>query len=360
MIFDLPISEILIPMAVAAVCVVAIFTIRLRKPMKRWMRVGLYVVLAFTAVEFGVARNPIVIEQLWLKLTSEQIGVKQRELLRLEIARRETPWNQPYLVIGSSQVWAVFGKASVEREELTEIHSASMTVMELNSYRDTILRHGSGRLLLYVSELDLTRMPTISSLKLTPQMSAKSLWTISGLLHENDQASPSEIAELWISNYLSIYRFSFVADGLINKVADKIGGPGSSHSRSRDAGEADVVVDETQHYVDQIVGAISDKWFETNVQQYDDFFAWAKDQGIGITVVQGEYHPTAMEQLSELREQATQLISGLCDEHDHVQYVSSQQVRGFEASDYTDATHVTDESGAAFVDRLMQYLQEDR
>jgi hypothetical protein len=354
MIDNIPNSEVFGPLAIAAGCLLAIVAIRAFKKGPRLLRTGLYIVLFLATVEFSIFRNPHFIKQCWLHFTSDQIGWKQRDSLRLELFSRERSWKVPYLAVGSSQAWAVFGQASTDRKDIQVFHSAGLTPVEMNWYRDTICRHCGDTIILYLSELDLARAPSVESFKLSPRATNSEFARLSQLLLDHKVASYSDIADLYISNQISIYREQFLAKGILCKAAEKIGGPDATRDRAQ-AGNSG------SDFNDQIseIATIDDTWFGTNLESLGEFFTWCDSHDCKVVVAQGEYYPSAMAILGKLRERARQSLTELCARHANARYLGTEEVPGFSGQQYADATHVKMNEGAKFVDRLIAHLRDE-
>ena len=342
-----------LPLVVATVFLILLVVIRLTEKGPRMLRMGLYIILSIGIIEFAIFRNPVCLHFFWHRMSVTQMGWKQRDSIRLDLTQREEAWKKRYIAVGSSQAHATFNRASIDNKELGIVHTAGMTPVEIWWYRDIIKKHCDDTVILYLSEMDLIRSLRTSSFLISPQRDQSDLTELSRLFMEKQTADHSEIAELWISNYFATYRYSFLANGLIKKTAETIGGKNAILEPDETVWDNDAV-----GFLIKRTKKTGDDWITTNTKALDQFLAWSNTNDLKVVILQGQYHPKAQHQLRDLRNQAAELLKSISEKYENTVFVSQDEIEPFAAEDFTDPTHVSAEAGEKFTKRFLNYLDK--
>lgn len=313
------------------------------------LRVVLTLAMVLTILEIGLFENRWFWRASSLILRPEHVGFKQKGMIRAEIVRREAPWNARHLAIGSSQVSAIFQAEPAHAKDIRVFHTAGMVPVELFLYRDIVKRHCTDTVLLYLCELDLAHSSTVEGFKLAPTHNVRDLVDISTLVASKSGASPSDICELWITNFVSLYQSNFLFRGLLKRIT------GETSVFGTVVVEHEVPQDRLQGYIEAI-SAVNDEWFETNIQAVDRFLIWCGENDLDVIVIEADYHPRARALNEKLRQKGHALLAEACARHPHTQFWSNEELGVFAAEDYRDGSHVRQQAGARFTQMIIERL----
>jgi len=328
------------------------FSGRLSAPFRLPVRCLLFVLL----LRLVWLYNPGAWEFYHRNLPPEIIGYRHSDQVKrtAEFTRRQEPL--PYLAVGSSQTYSVYGEQARRREDLKTFVLSGATTLELLVYEKMILNRQPETVLLFLSEMDLARRPTFATLPSSPfqGLRALKLWRMTAAACPED-APHTEFFRLAAGDMVCEYKYSFVFKGLFETFAGRLQAlPDSSRTKLPPEGML-------QRNLKSLEKNLDGRYIDLNCDYLEEFLRCLSDRGIRAVIVEGHYHPRAYtEKNLALHARAHERLRALAGQFSGVDFISRQEAPRLAEADFTDGYHVTEEAGLRFSSWVLQYLETRR
>jgi hypothetical protein len=343
-------ADVALPLLAVILLSAFIAWIRIRRPGQPHVRLILYVVLFYGIAEFGVFQNPFFFRTAYRKLGVDYVGFRQRDVLEMEVLRREKPWHAKYLAVGNSQTDAIYNPYVQDSASTRLFTLAGLSPLELPLCRQIIFRHCTNTVLLHLSEFDLAMEPRVDQLKMAPAQGVRDLWVLSRELLRTTSVSVWDILDLWAANVISPYRYNFVFRGVLKKLTHELDAFPEGRLTQRRG-------DFSRRQVDSL-NRLDTRWFEANMKALDNFLAWCRSRRLKVVIVEGRYHPDLYAKNRSIHEKANVLLKDLCSRHPNARLLAVDDLEPLLANDYRDGVHVVPTAGVRFARRVIEKLEQ--
>lgn len=346
LLFDL---AILSTLALAAILV---YCLRRRlHPSMRRLFLGVLTILALRILVFG---NPLLWKAFSRELTAEDVGWRQRDVLRIEADKYRLRLEQEpvaVLAVGSSQTQALYGGETARRLGISLFSAAGLAPLDFWLYRDQIAALRPRIILLYLSEFDLARKPSLDTLVLGPPQGA-SWMTLLGWLRPqlSDGDSWAVVATSAAAEGVPEYRCSFAFKGLLDKwTGYRAATVGANPSLQRTRNEQ----------LTSLERNLGPQGMDEQCAILRGFLEYMENKtNAHVVIVQGQFRPDAYNETRwSLRREADCRLQQLAASFPHVDYWRNVPALTFRDSEFLDVYHVRPEAGARFTREVAARLQ---
>lgn len=328
----------------AAVCVLIwIICFRVSRKLSGRYRFLLRMLLGLVAVRFVLLGNPFAWYGYGMSLTPDDVGYRQCDIIS-RYPRRvfyRKPQSLRYLIVGSSQIPAVFFKYCQTRADHEIYWLSAFRPLGFEMYKRDIVAHEPRFVLLYLSELDIARMPRLDAAAIGPSQGVSFpsfAWTLKSRMPGSETLDV--IRALAIGELFPEAKYAWIFKGLLQKFLhvnsrEKLPKP---HSINPD----DVLTSEG---------------IDVNMAYLRDFVAFLEARNINTIVVEGQYNPQAYSpHCRELNSKVSRQLSSLADQSEFVRFIERDQCPQFRSDDYLDFVHVDQMKGLEFSSQLFETL----
>ena len=157
------------------------------------------------------------------QLMVDDVGWRQKSVLDYEHSKFfKDEQKLKFLAMGSSQTYVVYLPYSEKHKDLSVFHLSSMSPLDFYLYRKYVADRDPKYVLLYLSEFDLAKEPSLDAAKMAPSQGID-FFNILPMLFEISKQTHSETAlkEMIVGEFSPEYRHSFVFRGFSEKLMKK-------------------------------------------------------------------------------------------------------------------------------------------
>jgi len=300
--------------------------------------------------------NPLAWEFYYRNLPVAVIGHRHSDQVKrtVECTRRQEPL--PYLAVGSSQTYSIYGELARRREDLKTFALSGATALELLVYQDMIRRREPETVLLFLSEMDLARRPTFATLPSSPYQGLRTLklWRMTAAACPED-VPHGEFFQLVAGDVVCEYKYSFLFKGMLETCAGRIRAlPESSRTKVPPQGML-------QQNLENLERNLDGRYIDLNCDYLGEFLRYLDEHGIRAVIIEGHYHPRAYSEKNlALHARAHERLLALARRFSGVEFVPRQEAPRLAETDFVDGYHVTQQAGLRFSSWVLQYLETRR
>lgn len=335
-----------------ATIIVLFLILSLRKP--RWFKIGYFVlfVLLLRCLLFG---NQFSWGLYYQQLTVDEVGWRQQSVINVEYYKFFKYPGKKYLAVGSSQTYVMYQDYSKKHNNITVINLAGMTPIDFFLYRKYITARKPEYVLLYLSEFDLAKEPSLPAARSDPPQGLDFLrqlpvyWELSKTAHKE-----RELKEMMVMELFPEYKYSFVFKGLVQKLMKKNEALGIQSLYEKLHPDSEELKKEIGGTLEQMDG----RWIKYQVYFLREFFEYCRDKHFKVVIIEGQYNPLVRnESTARLNDLTRVEIAKLLKEFNEVGYIPTADTMPLLASDFDDAVHVKKESALRYVPTLLNKLE---
>ncbi|MBD3615428.1 MAG: hypothetical protein HUJ22_02565 [Gracilimonas sp.] len=315
---------------------------RLNQNWRTVINVGI-IILVIRMILF---QNPLAWYLYTHTLDPEVIGWRQSSVLYDEFTQFKKHENVESLAIGSSQVGFIYGFESDRESNLVVKSLAGIGPVDLYLYRHNIQKYNPKRILLYLSDFDMGRAPTLESIKLSPAQGIHFPDVYFDLRqHFSGERFIDTIKEMLVGEFFPEYKYSFIFKGYIDQFFNK--------KKVFPTPLAKMSSEEHEQYqFEQLKTVIDEENIGTNLYYLKKFISFFEQKGISVVIFEGQYHPKAYTEYNLIvKNKVQEEFENLEKVHSNLNFVPNSELIWFEASDFRDAYHVTHEAGKRFIEK---------
>lgn len=341
-------------LAVFVLTVVLFGVINLRKP--KWYRLGNFVLLIILirCLLFG---HQLAWDFYRTQLSVDDVGWRQQSVVYVEYYKFSKYPGKKYLAVGSSQTYTLYHDYSQTHPQLTVFNLAGMTPMDFYLYRQYIADRNPQYILLFLTEFDLAKEPSLLAAKIAPSFGID-LFTHWPVLYEISIQARTELAlkEIAIGELFPEYKYSFIFKGLLQKFAKR-----------NQALSIDSLYKETQPNAEQLTRGIQgvqreldEKWIKYQAYFLKEFLEFCKHRSLKVIIVEGQYNPLIVnEKTPRLYALTQKAILFLMKNYPLVKYVPKSETLSLTQNDFSDAVHFKKDSALRFSQDLIGRLDKE-
>ena len=320
----------------------------------RWKVAGYFIllVLLMRILLFGLPFSWGMYNAL---LTVDDIGWRQQSAVNVEYYKFFRNTGKKYLAVGSSQTYSLYQEYSKSRHDLIVFNLAGMTPLDFYLYRDYIAAKKPEYILLFLSEFDLAKEPSLDAAKIAPAQGWDLLNKFS-IYSEISHLAKTELAfkEMSVGEFFPEYKYAFIFKGLSNKLFKK----NESLKVKSLYDQLHPDSNKLQKEISGILSAMDKRCIQYQIYFLKEFLRYCDKQGIKVVIAEGQYNPIAYTETSlRLNEVVHQELSGLVQEFRHVQFIPRAETYLLKEADYDDSVHVNSEVAKRYVDDLLDKIK---
>jgi len=338
------------------VILIAIFTFLLvvnyylSKSKYRYKKILMLICCVFIA-RFILFYNPAAWFIYYKTLGWEDIGFRQVTVVTHELRHYFKPSeNIKYMAIGSSQIGAIFSEYSKKNDDFYKLEFAGMGPIDYVLYRNYVKLVRPKQVILQLSEFDLAREPSYSTLKYAPSQ-GRSIVDYSNSLYALGDPKKSKLAirEMLISMVFPEFKYSFIFKGYLKKISKIIS------VKNQDGVEGKDVVN-NQLY--SLGNKLSDEFIPISIEFVEKFVKFCVDENIKVFIAEGQYNPLSYSAKNiELNKLVSRKLSEISTRYASVYFVGRKDLVSFEKEDFVDVYHVNSIKGYEFSKSLISLIE---
>ena len=334
-----------------AVVVLVFLSLMFRRQKKNRLSLLLFCAGVFCFMRFLVFYNPYVMFFLNSKLGEEDLTRRTKHSIQATSAYNLKKEKRPFLIVGSSQARMLFGSYAWSNQSVHLFWEVGMGPLDYFLNESYIEDYQPDCVVMYLSDFDLGRYPSLIRAMLAPAQPPWTLWKLWRILSENTQIGPKEYLLFCISNQVPEYGYRFLFQGLVDKLCRRRLVYGT--------GERETIADPNLVDVQlKRLNNLDPGQFQVNIELLKAFAAWCGDRGLKLAVVEGHYLPAGIEQNRDRHIRAREMIRNTLKPFDNAWFIPYDMLEPLRSEDYVDAYHVSEEAGYRFSTRLFQILPE--
>jgi hypothetical protein len=290
-------------------------------------------------------------------LTAADVGYRQKDILvKKRIEYRRLPHIR-YLVLGTSQVGAVFYKYAQKHHDFAVFSMAGLRPGEYMLYRQYIFNYQPQYVLLYLSDMDIA-VPLGFGIQIAPAQRLYLPGFYTRVRTRFKEAGYQDaLLKMVFGEFFPEFKYAFVFQGLLDKAL------GKQEALKKQQLLSVQSLPEKNLRKQQIEGlnaTLKKEYIDANIQFLTEFLLYCSDHRIHVIIVEGQYNPVAYSpENRDLNRIVQQRLRGLAEIFDHVTFVPKAAIFEFTESDFRDITHVTFDAGYKFTQKLMTYLNTE-
>lgn len=309
--------------------------------------------MTLLTVRFLLFGNPFVwaVYDRWLG--TEDLGWRQRDVVGYEKGRRvRQARGMRWLAVGSSQAGALFGPAAKEDDRLFTFTLAGMGPLDYYLYRDFIARFEPEEVLLYLSDFDLAREPSLSAARMAPVQGAgwPALLRVFAA-HRFTSSADGSVAELLAADLLPEFKYGFVLRALTDKwfgAREALAALGEAPP-DREA--------EERIQMDRLRTALREENIPLQLDLLRLFLDDCRKRGFRVILVEGDYNPKGYTAKNRrLAARVAKELEDLAAGRPGVRFIPRSTLPPLGEEDYRDGYHLRPEPARARVDSLLRLL----
>lgn len=326
----------------------------LKRSRLRWKNLG-YAVLIVFFLRIFLFDQYVSWGHYFYNLTVDDVGWRQMSVLEYERNKFYKKEPVKFFTVGSSQVHAIFTDYAQKNKDVTVFYMSAMAPLDLYLYRNFIGSRQPEKIILYLSEFDMTKAPRLLAAKLAPNQGLD-LLRIYPVLSDIAKKTHLEIAlnEMVAGEFLPEYRYNFIFRGFIDKLMRKNDALRVQSSLAGLTSDDDQIRKE----IVEMLAPWDASWLKYNTYFLEQFLLYCKDKSLKVVIVEGQYHPWAYTDKSKYLNQISRKeLESIDNAFDNVVFFPREKVIAFKEEDYSDATHVKAGPAAHFADDLLEKIE---
>lgn len=284
-------------------------------------------------------------------LLPEEIGWRQNSFLYNQLLQYKNHGSIDFLAVGSSQTQAIYQFNGSEPENFAITSLAGFGPLDFYLYRRHILNYEPETILLYLSDFDLGRKPSLNAAKLSPSQGLDFLDAYFSLKEFfPEEESQFILKELLVGEFFPEYKYSFIFRGYVDKLF----------------GKTEIwPLEFTQHTQEEykqvqfanLKSSLEVENIEINMYYLEKFINFFEKRNIVIVILEGQYHPDAYtEKNMVVHKKSLDRLHELETVFSNVTYIPKSKFRSFGAGDFEDVYHVSREAGIEFTKSIFPLL----
>lgn len=321
-----------------------------RKLHSRWKGL-INLALVILVIRIILFQNPLAWYVYNHTLDPEVIGWRQSSILYDKFNQFKEHENVEYLAVGSSQTGAIY---NFSRDTLSNFRVKSLAglgALDLYLYRHNILNYDPENILLYLSDFDMGRAPTLETVKLAPRQGFQFYAVYSTLQnHFSGEQFTRVMKEMLVGELFPEYKYSFIFKGYIDQLFNRNSAfPTVAASMSEAEYRA--------YQFKQLEKVIQVDHIDLNLFYLNKFISFFEERDISILIIEGQYNPKAYTPKNLIvKRRVRHAFKALEKEYLNVAFIPKSETMTFDASDYRDAYHVTQAAGVKFTKSMLKQL----
>jgi hypothetical protein len=352
--FSLTEPRYLALLGIKIVCIAVGFLL-IRKFQPRWKYPG-YLVLSILLVRVFLFDHYLSWEIYNKYLSVDDIGWRQQSAIHVEKGKFfKSDRNIQFLAVGSSQTYVIYSPYSKKHNDLVVFNFAGMTMLDLYLYRHYIAAKQPEYVLLYLSEFDMAKEPSLDAAKLAPSQGLDFFGNypmLSAIARE--ARSELSLKEMVVGEFFPEYKYAFMFKGLTEKLTGKNKALRTKSLYEQLSPDADQLTKDLTGLTD----SLDERWISYNAHFLAEFLGYCKEHALNVVIVEGQYNPRAYTAKTAVLNRKVRVeLERMAKEFDVV-FIERSQTRPFSAEDYMDAEHVKPDPAYDFVERLMSGLKK--
>lgn len=266
-----------------------------------------------------------------------------------------------WVAFGSSQVGAIF-----DATDETGINPASIKAgikplyfggagpLDLFLYASRIEEFGPGGVILYLSEMDLARKPSLTLLAVAPNQGRRwwDLWQLLRPHREIFAKLDAELGRAFVFDFVPELKYSFLARGLSDRW---LGRSVAMNVKDTAAWTPQELFSQHQR---QFRKSIQSEGLAPSLALLDWFLQFCSTRHIRVVVVEGQVNDLITTEATRAahRDVDATLFAWSRREQGGFVYLQRDKLYNFTAQDYSDGYHVKREAAVRFVSHLAEAL----
>jgi hypothetical protein len=263
--------------------------------------------------------------------------------------------NLKYLAVGSSQTHDIYENYASQHNDFSLFTMAGLSPLDLYTYRKEIVRQNPEYVLLYLSEFDIAREPSLESSKWSP-FSLHDMFELLSVIDTIDYFSKQDkqiFYELFFGKYFPEYKYSFVFKDFTDKLLNK--------NRLLSILSPFEIPDSV--YLKMQLKSLNDlsaEYIPFNMFYLKKALYYLNTQHIKVIIVEGQYHPLAYKPNNiALNKQVNAFLKDLAHVYPGNVFLSREEEPNFVIDDYTDGYHVNEKAGLEFSEHIVNRLNNN-
>lgn len=330
-----------------------IWTLLSKRPVASKLRTSISVVTMLLVLRLMLLQNGYVWAQYDWRLDQDVLGWRNDDVVSLNSRHWNAKITSPeYLVVGSSQVGAIFYQYARQDKHIDVLNMAGMGPLEMNLYIDHILAAKPKNIVLYMSEFDFAREPNFSGMNVAPEQGSRmlDLAEIVGQASDQNEARNS-LNQLAMGEVLPEYKYAFIFKGFKSKYFSE-----KEVLKQRTASNTTDEQYLRQHLSN--LAKFEQKHLAINFYMFEKFLGQIMKQDIGVVIVEGSYHPAAQSRKNDLlNDTVLTWISQKSTQFPEVVYIPKTSLPALDANDFKDGYHLSAEAGKAYAKNIFNHLE---
>jgi hypothetical protein len=308
----------------------------------------LILIMICSVIRLLVFNNPLSFKMLSRELNLRDMGWRQRDAMKHDWDGFFKWGPYEYLVIGSSQVAAIFNGYARNHKNVKVFSIAGMGPQDFVLYQPYIKNYNVENIILYLSDLDLCRPPSLLGAKLAPMQPVEKMAQLLKIFHR--QKIPGNYLEFVLANYFPEYRYQYLMKAFLHKRLGKRSA--FPHEDGIRKSQEEVF----KHAIESLQKR-TDEWIDYNSELLSHFLQWCNEINVRVIIVDGHYHPQALKNSRGLYLDVKKKIKALSQSYGSI-YVDRENLHQFTDNDYRDVTHVHRQSGYVFSEKMFHFLEK--
>jgi hypothetical protein len=332
--------------------IVGLFWI-LRYVKPKWSKVG-YLILFVWLVRCLLFGNQLSWGFYYQQIVVDDVGWRQQSAVNVEYHKFFKYPGKKYLAAGSSQTYVMYFDHSKVHHDITIFNLAGMTPIDFYLYRKYIAARKPEYLLLYLSEFDMAKEPSLTGAKIAPPQGLGFLrelpvyWGISKEAH-----TEMDLKEMAVMELFPEYKYAFIFKGLLQKFMKKnesLGIQSLYEKLHPDSGNLKKEIAGTLDEMDE-------RWLKYQVHFLREFLEYCSGKPFKVVIVEGQYNPLVRNGSTARLKDLTRIeIDKLVKAFDNVVYVPTSEALPLLESDFDDSVHVKPEPAQQYVPKLLDKI----
>lgn len=281
------------------------------------------------------------------------------EYQRIKHSQDDPNGTVKYLALGSSQVERIFSNEAFYGSGGTVISFPFFQAVDLNFYRQEIIkRYRPQNVILYLSELDLARRLDIkAAVRLDPFPGRYYISFVRKLLNPkySEFFSWRILIEPLICWFSPEYKYGFLFQGYLRKILKEPEALGEIRTTQVPLArryQTFLQTMKSDHW-------LKERWERINFSFLNDFLQYCERKKTGVIILEGQYHPNGRTRHNlELNRSAVKRLRALDQRYKYVTFIPRSLLYQFDASEFTDGSHVNAEGAGRFTEQFLGMLNE--
>lgn len=313
---------------------------------QRWQTVvnlGIIILL----IRILLFQNPLAWYVYNQTLDPEVIGWRQSSVLYDQFTQYKDHDDVKYLAVGSSQTGALYRFSEDSLSNFAVKSLAGLGPVDFYMYRHEIQNYHPQKILLYLSDFDMGRSPSLQSVKLSPDQGVYFPASYMALEnHFSGKQFTRTMKEMLVGELFPEYKYSYVFKGYIHQLFNKNQAFPSAAARMSEE-------ERKQYQFKQLRTAIKKENIDINMYYLNKFITFFKKRGVTVTILEGQYNPDAYSDKNlAVKRAVREEFKNLDQKYSNVNFLPKSKLVWFESKDFTDAYHVDRQAGKKLMKRV--------